>query len=128
MGKVIIDIGKAIEMRVNGATLREIGKHFGTSPEAVRQAYQRADKKKREQKKMMRLLAAASIDEQGRARSPVDIAKTIDDWAAILEAAKKGIALESEIASLKERLSRIERSLASADSAREKRKYDKKAE
>ena len=108
MGKVIIDIGKAIEMRVKGATLREIGKHFGTSAEAVRQAYQRADKKKREQKKMMRLLVAASIDEKGRAKSPTDIAKTIDDWASILEAAKKGIALESEVAELKERLSKVE--------------------
>ena len=108
MGKVIIDIGKAIEMRVNGATLREIGKYFGTSPEGVRQALQRAHKKKREQKKMTRFLLAASIDDQGSAKSPADIAKTIDDWTAILEAAKKGIALESEVASLKERLSRVE--------------------
>ena len=109
MGKAIIDIGKAIEMRVGGATLREIGKHFGTSPEGVRQALLRADKKKREQKKLARLLVAASIDEQGRAKSHVDIAKTIDDWTAILEAAKKGIALESEVASLKERLRNLER-------------------
>ncbi len=108
MGKVIIDIGKAIEMRVSGATLREIGKHFGTSPEAVRQAFQRADKKKREQKKLSRLLVAASIDERGNVKSPADIAKTIDDWTAILEAAKKGMALESEVASLKERLSKVE--------------------
>ena len=108
MGKAIIDIGKAIEMRVHGATLREIGKHFSTSPEAVRQAFQRADKKKREQKTLARLLVAASIDEQGNPKSPADIAKTIDDWTAILEAAKKGIALESEVASLKERLSKLE--------------------
>ena len=109
MGKAKIDIAKAIEMRVNGATLREIGKHFGVSAEGVRQAFERADKKKREQKKLARLLVAASIDDQGRAKSPIDIAKAIDDWTAILEAAKKGIALESEVASLKERLSRVER-------------------
>ncbi len=108
MGKTKIDVGKAIEMRVNGATLREIGKHFDTSPEAVRQAFRRADKWKREQKKLARLLVAASIDEKGNPKSPADIAKTIDDWATILEAAKKGIALESEVANLKDRLSRVE--------------------
>ena len=109
MGKTIIDIAKAIEMRVSGATLREIGKHFGVSAEGVRQAFERADKKKREQNKLTRLLVSASIDDQGRVRSPADIAKIIDDWTAILEAAKKGIALESEVASLKERLSNLER-------------------
>ncbi|GAI22150.1 unnamed protein product, partial [marine sediment metagenome] len=115
MGKVKIDIVKAIEMRVNGATLREIGSHFNASAEAVRQAIQRADKQKREQEKLARLLVSASIGEQGIAKSPADIAKspadiakTIDDWIVILEAAKKGIALESEVASFKERLSRVE--------------------
>ena len=111
MGRVIIDIGKAIELRVSGATLREIGKHFGTSPEAVRQAFQRAEKRKRERKKLARSLVAASIDERGSVKSYADIAKTIDDWTAILEAAKKGIVLESEVASLKERLNRLETSL-----------------
>jgi hypothetical protein len=108
MGKTKIDIGKAIEMRVAGATLREIGKHFGTSPEGVRQALQRAHKKSREQKRLNRLLVAASFNNQGRVKSPTEIAKTINDWAAILEAAKKGIALESEVTSLKERLSKVE--------------------
>jgi hypothetical protein len=108
MGKVKIDIGQAIQMRVGGASLREIGSRFGTSPEAVRQAFQRAEKKKKVMKKMERLLVAASMDEQGNVKSIPDIAKTIDDWAAILEAAKKGIALESEVASLKDRLKKIE--------------------
>ena len=111
MGKVIIDIGKAIEMRVGGATLREIGKHFGTSAEAVRQAFERVEKKKREAKRLTRLLAAASFDEQGNVKSPDDITKIIDDWTAILEAAKKGIALESEVTDLKDRLSKVEKSL-----------------
>jgi orotate phosphoribosyltransferase-like protein len=111
MGKVVIDIGKAIEMRVNGTTLREIGQHFGTSAEAVRQALKRAHKKQREQKKLARLLVAASFDEQGRAKNPADIAKTIDDWTAILDAAKKGIALESEVADLKERIRKVELSI-----------------
>lgn len=108
MGKVKIDIGKAIEMRGKGATLREIGKYFGTSAEAVRQAFLRARKKKKEEKKFMRILTAASYDDQGRAKSREEIVKTLDDWSTIIEAAKKGIALESEVASLKERLSRVE--------------------
>ena len=108
MGKVKIDIGKAIELRVNGATLREIGKYFSTSPEAVRQAFQRADRKKKEQKRLSRLLVAASIGEQGSVKNYVDIAKTIDNWTVILKAAKNGNALESEVASLKKRLGRVE--------------------
>ncbi|MFC1958758.1 hypothetical protein ACFLV6_02460 [Chloroflexota bacterium] len=115
MGKVIIDIAKAIELRVNGATLRDIGKHFGTSAEAVRQAFQRAENKKREHRKLTRLLVAASTDEQGSFRSPSDIAKTIDDWTTILDAAKKGITLELEVADLKERLGRIEALLSETE-------------
>ena len=76
MGKTKIDIGKAIEMRVNGATLREIAAHFGVSPEGVRQALKNAHKKNREQKKLKRLLIAASIDEQGKTKAPADITKT----------------------------------------------------
>lgn len=122
-----INIAKAIEMRVAGNSLRLIGAYFNTSAEAVRQAFQRAAKKQREQKKLARLLVAASIDEQGDLKSQVDIAKKIDDWTVILEAAKKGIALESEVANLKERLNRIEGNLASTNSTREKRKYSKKS-
>ena len=53
MGRAKIHVGKAIEMRISGATLREIGDYFNVSPEAVRQSLQRAHKKKREQKKNM---------------------------------------------------------------------------
>lgn len=108
MGKAIIDISEAIEMRVKGSTLRDIGEHFGTTAEAVRQAFQRAEKKKRKEKKLARLLVTTNVDKQSGIKSPADIAKTIDDWTTILEAAKKGIALESEVASLRERLSKVE--------------------
>ena len=108
MGKTIIDISKAIEMRVTGATLRDIGKHFGTSPEAVRQAFLRAEKKKRQQKTIARLLVATSIAPSGEYRNPEEITKTINEWAVLVEAAKKGIALESEVAELRERINKLE--------------------
>jgi hypothetical protein len=109
MWKVKIDKSQAIQMRANGDSLRKIGEYFGTSAEAVRQALQRAEKNKKEQKKMASLLASTSS---------VDITKIIDDWSAILEAAKKGIALESEVAGLKERLSKVESSLEAKKSDR----------
>ena len=118
MGKIRIDTVKAIEMRVNGATLREIGSHFGTSAEAARQALDRVQKKSREQKKLSRLLVAATEDEKGMPKNPVDITKTLQEWTAILEAAKRGVAVESELANLKERLSSLEKRLDERGSKR----------
>ncbi len=112
MGKAKINISKAIEMRVGGATLREIGEHFSTSAEAVRQAFQRAEKRNKQEKKLARLLVAVSSSEKDSVKSPVDIKKSIDDWTAILEAAKKGIELESEVDILKARLAQIEEALS----------------
>ncbi|MFC1988314.1 hypothetical protein ACFLVJ_00545 [Chloroflexota bacterium] len=108
MRTVKIDIVKAIEMRSNSATLRDIGKHFGTSAEAVRQALNRAERKKKERNKLTRLLKNTNTNNQNRHNYPVNINRIINNWTAILEAAKKGIALESEVADLKARLTNIE--------------------
>ena len=104
-----IDTVEAIKMRVMGSTLKEIGDHFGTSAEAVRQALERADQKKKEQKKLARLLVSATgVAQQSRPGNPSDISKTIEDWTAILEMAKRATELDSEVAILKERLTRLE--------------------
>ena len=119
MSKAKIDINKAIEMRIKGSTLEEIGSHFSATSEGVRQAFQRAEKKKREQKKLARLLVSASVDDKVTVKNSRDIAKTIDDWAAILDAAKKGIALEAEVADLRNRLSHIEKMLSLPENKKE---------
>jgi DNA-directed RNA polymerase sigma subunit (sigma70/sigma32) len=56
MGKRKIDPMIALKMRIDGATLRDIGKHFGVSPEGVRQCLLRADKTAQDIDRLKRLL------------------------------------------------------------------------
>jgi hypothetical protein len=110
-----IDVTKAIEMRVFGKNLKEIGDAFGATGEAVRQALDNAQKKKERQKEWARLLVSSttpieSID--SREKKPDAAEKIIDDWISILQTIKKVTSLEAQITLLNARITKLENEIA----------------
>jgi hypothetical protein len=112
-----IDVAKAIEMKVFGKSLREIGDYFGTSGEAVRQALETAKKQQEQQKQWARMLVSSISPTQSmeiEEKKFDDSSKILDDWISVLQTIKKVPSLEAHIILLDDRIKNLEILLAKA--------------